>query len=60
MGIIDIIIWAAEEGVCSTENSSLNIGDMRLFQNFSFWNSLLGFNRKTGPLAGFSKSLFQN
>jgi hypothetical protein len=28
-----------------------------LFQNFSFWNSFLGFNRKTGPLAGFSKSL---
>jgi hypothetical protein len=29
----------------------------KLFQNFSFWNSFLRFNRKTGPLAGFSKSL---
>jgi D-alanyl-D-alanine carboxypeptidase (penicillin-binding protein 5/6) len=30
---------------------------LRLFQNFSFWNSFLRFNRKTGPLAGFLKSL---
>jgi hypothetical protein len=30
---------------------------LKLFQNFSFWNSFLRFNRKTGPLAGFSKSL---
>jgi hypothetical protein len=33
---------------------------MRLFQNFSFWNSFLGFTGKTGVLTGFSKSLFQN
>jgi hypothetical protein len=33
---------------------------LRLFQNFSFWNSFLRFNRKTGLLTGFSKSLFQN
>jgi hypothetical protein len=33
---------------------------MRLFQNFSFWNSFLEFNGKTGFLFGFSKSLFQN
>jgi hypothetical protein len=33
---------------------------MGLFQNFSFWNSFLGFNGKTGILSGFSKSLFQN
>jgi hypothetical protein len=32
---------------------------MRLFQNFSFWNSNLRFRGKTGLLAGFSKSLFQ-
>jgi hypothetical protein len=30
---------------------------MKLFQNFSFWNSFLRFNRKTGLLTGFSKSL---
>jgi hypothetical protein len=30
---------------------------LRLFQNFSFWNSNLKFNRKTELLAGFSKSL---
>jgi hypothetical protein len=30
---------------------------LRLFQNFSFWNSFLRFKRKTGLLAGFSKSL---
>jgi hypothetical protein len=29
----------------------------RLFQNFSFWNSLLRFRGKTGLLTGFSKSL---
>jgi hypothetical protein len=27
---------------------------MRLFQNFSFWNSFLGFSGKTGLLAVFS------
>jgi hypothetical protein len=32
-------------------------GQMRLFQNFSFWNSFLRFSRKTELLAGFSKSL---
>jgi hypothetical protein len=31
--------------------------ELKLFQNFSFWNSFLGFNGKTGLLAGFSKSL---
>jgi hypothetical protein len=31
---------------------------MRLFQNFSFWNSFFGFDGKTGLLTGFSKSLF--
>jgi hypothetical protein len=30
---------------------------LRLFQNFSFWNSFSGFNGKTGLLAGFSRSL---
>jgi hypothetical protein len=33
---------------------------VRLFQNFSFWNSFLRFSGKTGLLTGFSKSLFQN
>jgi hypothetical protein len=33
---------------------------MRLFQNFSFWNSTLRFKGKSGHLAAFSKSLFQN
>jgi hypothetical protein len=33
---------------------------LRLFQNFSFWNSFSGFDGKTGFLAGFSRSLFQN
>jgi hypothetical protein len=33
---------------------------LRLFQNFSFWNSFLGFTGKTGFLAVFSKILFQN
>jgi hypothetical protein len=28
---------------------------VRLFQNFSFWNSFLEFDRKTGLLAGFPK-----
>jgi hypothetical protein len=28
----------------------------RLFQNFSFWNSFLEFDRKTGPLAGFPRA----
>jgi hypothetical protein len=32
---------------------------MRLFQNFSFWNSYLEFRGKTGLLTGFSKSLFK-
>jgi hypothetical protein len=31
--------------------------EMRLFQNFSFWNSFLRFRGKTGLLTGFSKSL---
>jgi hypothetical protein len=31
---------------------------LRLFQNFSLWNSFLRFRGKT--LTGFSKSLFQN
>jgi hypothetical protein len=31
----------------------------KLFQNFSFWNSLLRFKGKTGLLAGFSESLFK-
>jgi hypothetical protein len=31
---------------------------MKLFQNFSFWNSFLRFSGKTGLLTGFSKSLF--
>jgi hypothetical protein len=30
---------------------------LRLFQNFSFWNSFFRFNRKTWTLTGFSKSL---
>jgi hypothetical protein len=30
---------------------------MRLFQNFSFWNSFLEFSGKTGLLTGFSESL---
>jgi hypothetical protein len=30
---------------------------LRLFQNFSFWNSYLEFSGKTGLSAGFSKSL---
>jgi hypothetical protein len=30
---------------------------VRLFQNFSFWNSFPEFNGKTGLWAGFSKSL---
>jgi hypothetical protein len=30
----------------------------RLFQNFSFWNSFLRFDGKTGFLTGFSGSLF--
>jgi hypothetical protein len=33
---------------------------VRLFQNFSFWNSNLRFIGKSGHLAAFSKSLFQN
>jgi hypothetical protein len=33
---------------------------MRLFQNFSFWNSYLDFGGKNRAFAGFSKSLFQN
>jgi hypothetical protein len=31
--------------------------NMRLFQNFSFWNGFSGFNGKTGLLAGFSRGL---
>ncbi|MDR2741508.1 MAG: hypothetical protein LBB98_05050 [Treponema sp.] len=34
-----------------------NVPQMRLFQNFSFWNSFLGFTGKTGFSIGFSKSL---
>jgi len=30
---------------------------MRLFQNFSFWKSLLRFKGKTGLLSGFSKAI---
>jgi hypothetical protein len=30
---------------------------VKLFQNFSFWNSFLRFSGKTGLLTGFSKSL---
>jgi hypothetical protein len=33
---------------------------MRLFQNFSFWNSFLDLKGKTGHLAGFSQELVQN
>jgi hypothetical protein len=29
---------------------------LRLFQNFSFWNSFLEFDRKTGLLAGFPRA----
>jgi hypothetical protein len=29
---------------------------MRLFQNFSFWNSFLRFNGKTGLLTGFPRA----
>jgi hypothetical protein len=32
---------------------------LRPFQNFSSWNGLPGFNRKTGLLAGFSRGLFK-
>jgi hypothetical protein len=31
---------------------------VRLFQNFSLWNSFLGFRGKPRAFAGFSKSLF--
>jgi hypothetical protein len=34
--------------------------NLRLFQNFSFWNSNLRFKGKSGHLAAFSKRLFQN
>jgi hypothetical protein len=37
--------------------NSCGFFELRLFQNFSFWNSFLRFSRKTGLLAGFSKSL---
>jgi hypothetical protein len=32
---------------------------LRLFQNFSFWNSFLDLKGKTGLLTGFSKGLFK-
>jgi hypothetical protein len=31
------------------DSKNLTFTGMRLFQNFSFWNSFLGFTGKTGP-----------
>jgi hypothetical protein len=44
------------------QGAFVTVREVRLFQNFSFGNSFLRFNRKTGPdfksdLAGFSKRL---
>jgi hypothetical protein len=51
---LSLPLGAAESGGVSKK-----IPQLRLFQNFSFWNSFLRFNRKTGLLTGFSKSLFK-
>jgi hypothetical protein len=32
---------------------------MKLFQNFSFWNSFLGFRGKTGLLPVFPRACFK-